>query len=201
MKLYLAPGACSLASHIALCESGLPYSIELVDLRTHMTEDGLDYRDIHPLGYVPLLKLDDGHYLTEGTAILQYIADQVPDQRLAPPWGSMERYRLTEHLSFISSELHRHFGPLFDPTIPTAVQAAHRQRVLGRFRWVDQTLNGKPYLLGEHYSVADAYLFVVCGWGKLVNVDLSGFAHLQALIGRIGSRAAVQRALAEEGLL
>lgn len=200
MKLYFAPGACSLASHIALCESGLLFSTVRVDLRTHTTEDGRDYRDIQPLGYVPLLELDDGQHLAEGPAILQYVADQATDQGLAPPWGTLERYRLAEHLGFISTELHRHFGPLFDASTPSAVQDTHRQRVLGRFQWVNQTLEGKSYLLGERYSVADAYLFVVCGWSKLVGLDLSGFTHLQSLLARVSSRPAVQRALAVEGL-
>lgn len=200
MKLYFALGACSLASHIALCESGLPFSTVRVDLRTHTTEDGRDYRGIHPLGYVPLLELDDGQHLAEGPVILQYVADQAPDRGLAPPWGTMERYRLAEHLGFISTELHRHFGPLFGSTTPSAVQEAHRRRVLGRFQWVNQTLNEQPYLLGERYSVTDAYLFVVCSWSKLVGLDLSGFTHLQSLLARVGSRPAVQRALAAEGL-
>lgn len=199
MKLYYSAGVCSLASHIVLREAGLPFTLVRVDLQTH-TFDGVDYNSVNARGYVPLLELDDGQRLTEGPAIMQYVADQVPEKKLVPAWGTMERYRLVEWLAFISSELHKNFGPLFNPAMPEEVKEFHRQRVLNRFQWMDGQLDGKSYTMGDTYTVADAYLFVVSNWGKLVGVDLADFKNLQALRGRVAARAAVQEALKAEGL-
>ncbi|WP_026621576.1 glutathione S-transferase (plasmid) [Ensifer sp. WSM1721] len=201
MKLYYSPGVCSLASHIVLREAGLPFAPVRVDLNTHTFDDGANYYAINQHGYVPLLELGDGQRLTEGPAIMQYVADRVPEKKLAPAWGTMERYRLVEWLAFISSELHRNFGPLFNPAMPDDVREYHCKRVLDRFQWVDRQLDGKTYLVGDTYTVADAYLFVVANWGKLVGVDLGDFKNLNALLDRVSSRAAVEEALKIEGLI
>lgn len=200
MKLYYSPGVCSLASHIVLREAGLPFTPVRVDLQTHTFDEGADYYTINTRGYVPLLELDDGQRLTEGPAIMQYLADRVPETKLAPAWGTMERYRLVEWLAFISSELHKNFGPLFSPAIPEQVKELHRKRALDRFGWMDQQLSGKAYVIGDTYTVADAYLFVVSNWGKYVDVDLSGFSNLQEILGRVAGRPSVQEALKAEGL-
>ena len=201
MKLYYSPGACSLASHIALHESGLPFQAIAAPTKTHRLPDGTDYYAINPLGYVPLLELDDGTRLAEGAAILQYIADQVPERHLAPPYGTLPRYRLMSWLSFISSELHKNFSPLFNPASPEEVKAASRERLAGRLRWVNDQLEGHEWLLGADFSVADAYLFTVLGWTGLVGVDISPWPSLGAFAERIKARPAVQAALKAEGLL
>ena len=201
MKLYYSPGACSLSPHIVLKESGLPFEAVLASTKTHKLADGTDYYTINPKGYVPLLELDDGQRLSEGPAIVQYIADQVPDKKLAPPAGTMERYRLMEWLNFISTELHKSFSPLFNPAMVEEGKAVYRARLLDRFKWVDEQLAGKSWVMGDTFTAADAYLFVVSGWGAYVGVDLSGYAHLQAWRGRVAARPAVQEALKAEGLL
>lgn len=200
MKLYYSPGVCSLASHIVLRESGLPFTPVRVDLKTHAFEDGSDYYAISPHGYVPLLELDDGRRLSEGPVIMQYVADQVPDKQLAPAWGTMERYRLMEWLAFINSEVHKNFGPLFNAEMPANVKDYYRKRVLGRFQWLEQQLEGKRFVMGDVFTVPDAYLLVVANWGKYVDVDLSGFKNLQSVLGRISDRPAVQETLRSEGL-
>ena len=201
MKLYYSTGACSLSPHIVLRESGLPFDLVLASTKTHKLPDGTDYYTINPKGYVPLLELDDGTRLTEGPAIVQYIADQVPAKNLAPANGTMARYRVQEWLNFITSELHKSFSPLFNPTTPEDYKPAVRERLLGRFKWVNEQLEGKNYLMGEQFCVADAYLFVVANWGQYVGVDLKPFANLQAFMGRMAARPAVQEALKAEGLL
>ena len=201
MKLYYSPGACSLASHIALHESGLPFQAIAAPTKTHRLPDGTDYYAINPLGYVPLLELDDGTRLAEGAAILQYIADQVPERHLAPPYGTLPRYRLMSWLSFISSELHKNFSPLFNPASPEDVKAASRERLAGRLRWVNEQLEGQDWLLGADVSVADAYLFTVTNWAPRVGVDLAGLSRLLAWRERIAARPAVQAAMKAEGLL
>lgn len=200
MKLYYSPGVCSLASHIVLRESGLPFIPVRIDLKTHALEDGSDYYALNPRGYVPLLELDDGQRLSEGPIIMQYVADLVPDRQLVPAAGTMERYRLMEWLAFINSEVHKNFGPLFNAEMPAEVKDYHRKRVLSRFQWLEQQLKGKRFVMGDVFTVADAYLFVVAGWGKYVDVDLSGFKDLQALLGRVSARPAVQETLRMEGL-
>ena len=201
MKLFYSAGACSLSPHIALHESGLEFEAVPMSTKTHQLADGGDYYKINPLGYVPLLVLDDGRQLREVPAIVQYIADRVPDKKLAPAPGTFERYRLQEWLTFIGTEVHKNFTPLFNPAQPAEAKALFVNTILSRLKWVDGELEGKPYLLGEHYSVADAYLFVVSNWGQYVGVDISGFAHLGALRGRVAARPAVQAALRAEGLL
>ena len=201
MKLYYSPGACSLSPHIVLREAGLAFEPVLASTKTHKLQDGTDYYGINPKGYVPRLELDNGERLTEGPAIVQYIADQAPAKKLAPAAGTMARYRLQEWLNFITSELHKSFSPLFNPAMPEEAKALYRTRLGDRFKWVDGQLAGKNYLMGEDFSVADAYLFVVAGWSKHVGVDISGLANLGAFMARVGARPAVQEALKAEGLL
>ncbi len=201
MKLYYSPGACSLSPHIALHEAGLSFEALLASTKTKKLADGSDFLAINSKGQVPVLELDNGVRLTEGPAIVQYIADQAPAAQLAPAAGSFERYQLQEWLNFITSELHKGFSPLFAPGTPDDYKAIARQRLNDRLAWVDQQLAGRDYLLASGYSVADIYLFVVSGWGQYVGVDISGLAHLGALRGRIAARPAVQAALKAEGLL
>jgi len=200
MKLYYSPGACSLSPHIVAREADLPCEMILASTKTHKLADGTDFYAINPLGYVPFLVLDDGQTLREGPVIAQYLADQAPEKGLIGPVGSMERYRALEWLNFIGTELHKGFSPLFAPGTPEDFKPVVKQRLLQRFTWVDEQLTGKDYLLGEKFSVADAYLFTVSNWGKFVGVDLSRFEHLQAYRARVASRPAVQAALQAEGL-
>lgn len=201
MKLYYSPGACSLSPHIALKESGLAFEAIAAPTKTHKLADGTDYYTINPLGYVPYLVLDDGRTLHEGPAIVQYIADQVPDKQLAPANGTWERYKLQEWLNTIGTELHKGFSPLFTPGMPEEAKEIAKTRLMSRMKWVDGELAGKTYLMGDTFNVADAYLFVVAGWGKHVGLDLSGLAHLSAFMARVAARPAVQDALRAEGLL
>ncbi len=201
MKLYYSPGACSLSPHIVLHESGLPFQAVLASTKSHKLADGTDYYTINPLGYVPLLELDDGQRLHEGPAIVQYIADRVPDKKLIPAAGTLERYRAVEWLNFISTELHKEFSPLFNAAIPEEAKALFRAKLADRLKWVDSQLEGRDYLMGSTFSVPDAYLFVVAGWGKYVGVDISGLKRLGAFMDRLAARPAVQAALKAEGLL
>ena len=201
MKLYYSPGACSLSPHIVLKEAGLTFEAIAAPTKTHKLADGTDYYSINPLGYVPFLVLDDGRTLHEGPAIVQYIADQVPAKQLAPANGSWERYKLQEWLNTIGTELHKGFSPLFTPGMPEEAKALAKTRLNGRLQWVDGELTGKSYLMGDSFTVADAYLFVVAGWGKHVGIDISGLANLSAFMGRVAARPAVQEALRAEGLL
>ena len=200
MKLYYSPGACSLSPHIVLRESGLAFEPVLASTKTHQLADGTDYYGINPLGYVPLLELDDGTRLREGPAIVQYIADQVPTKNLAPANGTLQRYRLQEWLTFIGTEIHKGFSPLFNPKMPEEGKAISRERLASRLKWVDGELAGKDYVTGEHFSVADAYLFTVTNWAKPMNIDLSGLPNLLAWRERVAARPAVQEALKAEGL-
>ena len=201
LKLYYSPGACSLSPHIVLREAGLAFEPVLASTKTHKLQDGTDYYTINPKGYVPLLELDDGERLSEGPVIVQYVADQVPQKKLAPPAGTMARYRLQEWLNFTTSELHKSFSPLFNPAMPEEAKAIYRTRLTERFKWVDAQLAGKDYLMGADFSVADAYLFTVAGWGGYVGVDIGGLPHLTAFMARMKDRPAVQEALKAEGLL
>ena len=201
MKLYYSPGACSLSPHIALHEAGLAFDAVAAPTKTHKLADGTDYYSINPLGYVPLLVLDDGRQLREGPAIVQYIADQAPEKHLAPPPGSFERYKLQEWLTFIGTELHKGFSPLFTPGMPEEVKAAARTRLGARLQWVEGELAKGPYLMGEQFTVADAYLFTVVGWSRLVGVDISTLPRLGEFMARMRARPAVQAALRAEGLL
>ena len=201
MKLYYSPGACSLSPHIALKESGLAFEAIAAPTKTHQLPDGTDYYTINPLGYVPLLVLDDGTQLREGPAIVQYIADQVPATRLAPANGTFERYKLQEWLNFISTELHKNFSPLFTPGMPEEAKTITKTRLNSRLQWVDGELGKAPFLMGDTFTVADGYLFVVAGWCKHVGIDISAWANLGAFMARVGARPAVQAALRAEGLL
>ena len=201
MKLYYSPGACSLSPHIALQEAGLAYTPVLVSTKSHKLQDGTDYYTINPFGYVPMLQLDDGTMLREGPAIVQYIADQVPDKQLAPANGTLARYRLQEWLTFIGTELHKGFSPLFNPSTPEDYKPMVRERLLQRLQWVDGQLAGKQYLMGDQFTVADGYLFTVTNWTQPTKLDISGLAHLAAYRERVGARPAVQAAMKAEGLL
>ena len=201
MKLYFSPGACSLSPHIALREAGLPFDLVMTSTKTHKLQDGTDYYGINPKGYVPLLELNDGQRLSEGPAIVQYIADHAPDKKLAPANGTMERYRLQEWLNFITTELHKGFSPLFNPATPEETKTMARAKLADRLAYVDRQLEGKQYLMGEHFSVADGYLFTVTNWGAHVGVDVSGYPNLVAYRARVAARPAVQEAMKAEGLI
>lgn len=201
MKLYYSPGACSLSPHIVLEESGLPYEAVLASTKSHTLEDGTDFYTINPLGYVPFLVLDNGETLREGPVIVQYLADQAPAKQLIPAAGSMARYRVLEWLNFIATELHKNFGPLFTPGTPEDYKPAVRAQLRKRFEWVEKELAGKDYLLGQLFTVADAYLFTVSNWAQHVGLELGDLAHLQAYRQRVGARPAVQAAMRAEGLL
>src|SRR5579883_3610951 len=200
MKLYYSPGACSLHPHISLREAGLPFDLVRVDTRAHKTKDGADYYAINAKGYVPTLELDDGTRLTEGAVIDQYIADRKPESRLAPPNGTMERYRLQEWLNFIASELHKSFSPLFNPATPDAYKDISRENLGKRFDWIDKQLAGKAYLTGDKFSVADAYMFTVLRWSPRVGIDTSKWPNIAAYMDRVAARPKVQEALKAEGL-
>ena len=201
MKLYYSPGACSLSPHIALKESGLAFEAIAAPTKTHQLADGTDYYSINPLGYVPLLVLDDGSQLREGAAIVQYIADQVPAKQLAPANGTFARYKLQEWLTFIGTELHKGFSPLFVPAMPDEAKTMAKTRLISRLQWVDGELAQKSYLMGDTFTVADAYLFTVASWSKHVGIDISALANLGAFMARVGARPAVQEAMRVEGLI
>ena len=201
MKLYYSPGACSLSPHIALCEAGLPYELLRVDLMQKTTEDERDYLIVNPFGYVPTLELDNGEILLEGPAIIQYIADQVPDKGLAPPNGSLDRYRLQQWLNFISTELHKGIGALYNPALPDGAREMFIGLVSKRLNVLAPMLENKLFLMGDDFTVADGYLFTVLGWCPHLDFDLSPWPALGAFLGRVAARPAVQQALGEEGLL
>jgi glutathione S-transferase len=201
MELYYAPGACSLAPHIVARELGLPISLNKVDLGTRTTADGRDYTTVNPKGYVPALKLQEGEVLTEAAAILQYLVDQAPQAGLAPAPGTLARYRFVEWLTFISSEIHKGFGPLWNPATPEETRAATVEKLNQRFAYLDRHLAEQSFLLRDGFTAADAYLFTVASWATLLKVDLSSFANLQAYLKRVSARPAVQTALRAEGLL
>lgn len=202
MKLFYKPGACSLASHIALNEIGMPFDITAVDTTAGRTEDGGDYLQINPKGYVPALQLDDGSVLTEGPAILQFLADGNPSANLTPAVGTMDRARMLEQLTFVSSELHKAFGPLFQDTSTEAEQANARNAVGGKFETVEKLLSdGRQTLVDGQFTVADAYLFVVANWANFTGIDLAQWPQLAGFVARVAQRPAVQQALRAEGLL
>jgi glutathione S-transferase len=201
MKLYYLPGACSLSPHIVLRETGATgFELEKVDLHHKKTADGGDYTAVNPKGQVPLLVLDSGETLTEGPVIVQYLADQKPDAGLAGTAGTMERYRVQEWLNFTTSELHKGFAPLFRPNTPDAYKEISRENIGKRFDWVDQQLAGRQYLMGDKFTVADAYLFTVLRWGTHVGIDTAKWPHIAAYMARIAARPKVQEALKAEGL-
>ena len=200
MKLFYSPGACSLSPHIALIEAGAEFQAVKVG-KDKQTEDGRDFRDINPFGYVPALELDDGSVLTEGPAIVQYLADRAPQKKLAPANGTIARYQLQEWLNFITSELHKQFSPLFDPSMPDEAKEKFRGKIRNRFEWINEQLGDKPFLMGDDFTVADAYLFTVANWSKHTGIDLARWPKLQAYLARVTARPDVQTALKEEGLL
>ena len=200
MKLYYSPGACSLSPHIALREAGLAFEPVLASTKSHKLQDGTDYYQINPLGYVPMLELDDGTRLREGPAIVQYIADQAPTKNLAPANGTLPRYRLQEWLTFIGTEVHKQFSPLFNPATPEEVKTMQKDKLASRFKWIESELKDKQYLMGDTFSVADGYLFTVTNWAKPMNVDLSAYPNLMAYRERVAARPAVQEAMKAEGL-
>jgi len=196
MKLYFSPGACSLHPHITLLEAGLPFDLVRVDLRAHRLHDGSDFYAVNPKGYVPALELDDGAILTEGAVIDQFVADRAPEAKLVPPAGTMERYRLQEWLNFVATEIHKAFGPLFGSD--EAAKDAARARLARRFDLVAKTLASQPYLMGQAFSVADAYLYNMLRWTTHTGIDLTRWPALQEFFARVDARPAVQAALATE---
>ncbi|MGZ8171734.1 MAG: glutathione transferase GstA [Methylobacter sp.] len=202
MKLYYSKGACSLSPHIVACEAELPIELIDVDLQIKRTEIGEDFRLINPNGYVPVLILDDGNKLMEGPAIVQYLADQAPDKELAPPAGTFERYQLQQWLNFISTEIHKGgFAPLFNSATPEAAKKMAIATLTSRLETVAEHLSNRAFLLGEQFTVADAYLFVMLGWGSYVDVDISRWPVLTDYAAKISARPAVQKAMKEEGLV
>lgn len=199
MKLYYAPGACSLAAHIALQESGLRYQLARVDLRDHKV-DGVDFYAINPKGDVPVLELDDGERLTEAAVILQYIADRNPGT-LAPAFGTIGRYRLMEWLNFIATEIHKGLGPLWKPTTPDAYKATVLTAVGARFDYVTKALGTKPYLTGDAFTIADAYLFTIVNWHRFLAFDIDRWPALEQFQARVAARPSVHKVLADEHLL
>jgi glutathione S-transferase len=197
MKLYYSPGACSLSPHIALREAGLAFDAETVDLSSKKTKSGADYRAINPKGAVPALQLDNGQVLTEGSAIVQYIADQKPATKLAPAAGSLERYRLQEWLNYIASEIHKGVSPLFNPKATDEWKQVIKDQLAAKFDYLSKQLQGKDYLMGA-FSVADGYLFTILGWTKHLNIDLAKWPVLAQYYERVAARPAVKATLEAE---
>jgi glutathione S-transferase len=201
MKLYYSPGACSLSPHIALLEAGLPYDLIKVDLRAKKLENGDDYLKINPKGQVPALVLDSGELVTEGPVIVQMIADSVPAKNLAPARDSAERYKLLEWLNYVGAELHKNFGPMFSPVLADDAKTFFKDRVMGKFKYLDSQLAGRDYLMGKQFTVADGYLFTMLSWADRMKFDLSALPNLLAYQARVAARPKVQEALNKEGLL
>ncbi len=202
MKLFYSPGACSLSPHIVLREAGVPFTLEKTDLKTKKTSEGGDYLAINSKGAVPALQLDDGRVLTEGPAVVQYVADLKPDSRLAPRAGTFERYQLMEMLNYITSELHKSFGPLFKSDTPADVRKATMENIGKKFDWLaaHQIKDGK-FAMGDIFTVADAYLFTILGWTRHVGIDLAKWPVLASYVARVAQRPKVQEALKAEGLV
>lgn len=201
MKLFYAPGACSLSPHIVLNELDLPYTVEKVDLKNHTTASGADFYSINAKGYVPALQLDNGEVLTEGPAIVQYLADQKPQAGLLPPAGSLERARVQEWLNFIGTELHKTLGALFNPSISAEAKAKTLDTFGKRLGFVEKALQGKDFLTGKSFSVADAYLFTIVNWAPKLSIDISPWPTVAEFQKRVASRPAVQKTLKAEGLI
>ena len=201
MKLYYSPGACSLSPHIVATEAGVPVEMVKVDLGKHKTESGDDFNAINPKGYVPTLRLDDGSVLTEGPAIVQYLADKNPSSGLAPANGTLERYKVQEWLNFIGTELHKNFGPLFNPATPDAVKEMSKANIAKRLGYLNDQLANKQYLMGDKFTVADAYAFTIVNWTNFIKMDLKPYPNVAAFMGRVGSRPKVQETLKSEGLM
>ncbi|MGE5097129.1 MAG: glutathione transferase GstA [Betaproteobacteria bacterium] len=201
MKLYYSPGACSLSPHIVARELGLDVQLEKVDLKSHTFDSGSDYYKVNPKGYVPALEIKPGEILTEGPAIVQYMGDQKPQSGVVPPAGTMERYRLQELLGYINSEIHKSYSPLFNPNTKPETADERREYLKKRYKYLDELLAGRQYLMGDKFSAADAYLYTVTTWAGFAKVDLSGYANIQAFQKRVSERPAVKQAMKEEGLI
>ena len=201
MKLYYSPAACSLSPHIVASEAGIPLELEKVDLATHKTASGQDFNTINPKGYVPALRFDDGSVLTEGPAIVQYLADQKPATGLAPAAGTMERYRLQEWLTFIGTELHKSFGTLFNKAAGDDAKQMAKVNIAKRLGYLNEHLAQRQFLLGGNFTVADAYAFTIVNWTNFVGIDLKPYPNVVAYMARVGTRPKVQEALRAEGLL
>jgi glutathione S-transferase len=201
MKLYYSPGACSLSPHIIAREAGLPVEIEKIDNKAKKTASGADFWQVNPKGQVPVLELDDGERLTEGPAIVQYLADQAPASKLVPAAGTKERYKVLEWLNFVTSEIHKNFTPLFKPNTPDAYKPIAKENLGQRFAYVDKNLAGRKYLTGDQFTVADAYLFTVLRWAAVQHIDLSQYSNITAFMTRVGERPKVHEAMKEEGLV
>jgi glutathione S-transferase len=200
MKLYYSPGACSMAPHIVLREAGFKFDLEKVDIPNKKTADGGDFWKINPKGYVPALKLDDGQVLTEVGVICQYLADQKPESGLAPKPGTMERYRLMEAVNFAATEVHKQIGALFNPMMKPEMKEVQLGVIERRLNALEKSLDGKPFVTGEKFSVADAYLFTVLNWAGMHKIDLGKWPNIKGFMGRVGARPAVQETLKAEGL-
>lgn len=201
MRLYFFPGACSMSPHIVLREAGLAFDLERVDPKTKKTAGGVDFFSVNPKGMVPVIELDNGERLTEGPAIVQYIADRKPDSGLAPANGTLERARLQEWLNYITSELHKNFTPLFKPDTPEAYKAIAKANLENRFSYVDKQLAGRQYLMGDAFTVADAYMFTVVNWSRFHKFDMATWPNLAAYMERVRARPKVQEAMKAEGLI
>ena len=200
MKLYYSPGACSLSPHIVVSETGINVELEKVNLAEHKTASGQDYMTINPKGYVPALQLDDGTVLTEGPAIVQYLADQKPASGLIPAAGAIDRYRVQEWLNFIGTELHKNFGALFNKATPDATKETAKANITRRLAYLNDRLAGKQYLMGANFTVADAYAFTIVNWTNFVGIDLKPYPNLAAYMARVAARPKVLETLKSEGL-
>lgn len=201
MKLYYSAGACSLAPHIVLRETDLTFELERVDIGTHKTAQGQDYHEVNPKGSVPVLEIEDRTRLSEGPIICQYIADRAKRPDLMPAAGTVERYRIMEWQNYVTSELHKSFTPLFNPSFDPAGKALFRKTLRKKYEWIDASIAAQPYLSGSAFTAADAYLFTVTRWAAYVDLDLSGLESLAEFMRRVASRQAVRDALQAEGLL
>ena len=201
MKLYYTPGACSLSSHIALREAGLPFELVKVDFPAKLTEGGEDFLAINPKGAVPALALDGGGVLTEAAVIAQWIADQAPAKRLAPAAGTMERYRLQEWLNYIATELHKGFAPLWKQDTPHEYKAIAKQNLAKQFAYLDGRLAQSDYLMADTFTAADAYAYTILNWTNFLQIDLKPYANISAYVARVAARPAVRESLKAEGLL
>ena len=200
MKLYFSPGACSLSPHIVARELGIELTLEKVDTQTKKLSGDRDFLKINPKGYVPTLELDDGSVLTEGPAIVQYLADKKPEAKLVPPNGTLERYRVQEMLGYINSEIHKTYSPLFNPKVSPELREERQEYLRKRYAFIEQSLAGKDYLFGQDFTVADAYLFTVTNWSTFLKIDRSEFPNLLAFQKRVAARPAVKAAMAAEHL-
>ena len=201
MKLYFSPGSCSLSPHIVLREAGYDFDLERVNNQEKKTASGLDYWGINGKGQVPVLELDSGERITEGPVIVQYLADRKPDAGLVPPNGTMERVRVMEWLNFITSELHKTYAPLFRPTTPDAYKDISKENLGKRFDWLEKHFSSRPYLTGDTFTVADAYLFTILRWSGRLNIDMSKWTNLGAFMDRVAARPKVHEAMVAEGLV